>query len=451
MERYMYRDESFEGMLKEKADEYKMYPSQQSWEKIQKHIRHQNRVLNFKSIGLSALLLIGFSISLSDDQTTNDKPDFSSIINTSAPQPAIAAATSTTISGRSSVAKIIPITRVSRVATQPAEESTEQRLEPLPASIEETVKIAAPEEATIVTDAAEKQLEKATIAIEQPSLSPSVPLKLTTEPAATDLIAATQEPIVAPEALLSDADLNYEVNVPTITPVKDKKQFQLHITPSASYRVLYSDNKFTFGNFPQQNPDNVVQHRPSLGLEAGASILFPVSKNLKFRTGLQFNFTRHNVEVFRATPQLTTVLLNYSGTIQRVSSLNSNGNRYLMTEVANETFQISIPVGLELKLAGKRKLQWNVAANVQPSYLIAASGYLLTNDLKKYIKAPDLLSNLNLNTALETFLRWDMNGMQLQAGPQLRYQLFSNVRGDYPIKEHLVDYGFRIGIVKTLR
>ena len=73
------------------------------------------------------------------------------------------------------------------------------------------------------------------------------------------------------------------------------------------------------------------------------------------------------------------------------------------------------------------------------------------NDLKKYIKAPDLLSNLNLNTALETFLRWDINNVQFQAGPQLRYQLFSNVRGDYPIKEHLVDYGFRIGIVKTLR
>jgi Outer membrane protein beta-barrel domain len=450
MERYMYRDESFEGMLKEKADEYKMYPSQQSWENIQKRIRHQNRLLNFKSIGLSALLLIGFSISLSDDQTTTDKTDLSSIVNTSSDLPSIAASTSATISGNRSVAKIIPITTAVRVMTQPTAEAIAQRIESLPAS-EETFTIAASEEATQVKDAAEKPLVKATIAFEPTSLNPSLPLKLIAEPASTDVVVTTQEPIAVPEPFLSDADLNYEVKVPTITVAKEKKQFQLHITPSASYRVLYSDNKFTFGNFPQQNPDNVVRHRPSLGLEAGASILFPVSKNLKFRTGLQFNFTRHNVEVFRATPQLTTVLLNYSGTIQRVSSLNSNGNRYLMTEVANETYQISIPVGLELKLAGKRKVQWNVAANVQPSYLLAASGYLLTNDLKKYIKAPDLLSNLNLNTALETFLRWDVNDIQLQAGPQLRYQLFSNVRGDYPIKEHLVDYGFRIGIVKTLR
>lgn len=231
----MYRDESFEGMLKEKADEYKMYPSQQSWENIQKRIRHQNRLLNFKSIGLSALLLIGFSISLSDDQTTNDKTDFSSIINTSPEQTAIAAATSTTISGKRSVAKIIPITTAVRVMTQPTEESIEQTIESLRPSAE-TVTIAAPEETTLVTDAPEKQLEKASITVEPTSLNPSVPLKLITEPATNDVAVTTQESIAVPEPFLSDADLNYEVKVPTVAFVKEKKQFQLHITPSASYR-----------------------------------------------------------------------------------------------------------------------------------------------------------------------------------------------------------------------
>ncbi len=135
--------------------------------------------------------------------------------------------------------------------------------------------------------------------------------------------------------------------------------------------------------------------------------------------------------------------------VQRISALRTDSG--YLSVVKNETLQLSIPVGLEFKLAGKRKVQWNVAANIQPTYLISASGYFLTNDMKKYVKAPDLLSNLNLNSALETFIRWDMNDFQLQAGPQLRYQLFSNTRGDYQIKEHLVDYGFRIGLVKTLR
>jgi hypothetical protein len=457
MERYMYKDESFEGMLKEKADEYKMYPSQQSWENIQKRIRHQNRIVNFKSIGLSALLLIGISISLSDDQTTNKYSNLTSFIAAEPNQDVNENISATKPQVQKTTAKIIPITTsvsnnknaaqqavLNTTTTVAAEEATNQNssLEQSAVSFTET---------TTSTKAEEPVLQKATVTIEPTSLKPEVTVKKAGD--ATQPVVA--EPAVeissAPETMLTDAELNYEVNVPVISTRKDKKLLQFHITPSASYRVLYSDNKFTFGNFPQQNPENVVTHRPSVGLEAGASVLFPVSKNVKFRTGLQFNYTRHNVEVFRTAPQIATVVLNYSSTIRRVSSLNTDGNRYLMTEVANETYQVSIPVGLEVKLTGKQKLQWHMAANVQPTYLIAASGYLLTNDLKKYIKAPDLLSNLNLNTSLETFLRWDMNNVQFQAGPQLRYQLFSNARGDYPIKEHLVDYGFRIGIVKTLR
>ncbi len=420
--------------------------------------------VNFKSIGLSALLLIGISISLSDDQTTNKQTDFASFIVPSPEQSLVASSTSANIQVQKTTAKIIPIT-----ATIPAIEESEQPVvfnsmavaEKVVSQINTRVTsgIASkevhpeilPEKAIVPANTTEQSLQKATVEIEATSIKPEVTIKAPDEVEpliAAEIIAETE---VVPETMLTDAELNYEVNVPMISSRKDKRQLQFHITPSASYRVLYSDNKFTFGNFPQQNPENVVTHRPSIGLEAGASVLFPVSKNVKFRTGLQFNYTRHNVEVFRAAPQLATVVLNYSSTIQRVSSLNTDGNRYLMTEVANETYQVSIPIGLELKLTGKQKLQWHMAANIQPTYLIAASGYLLTNDLKKYIKAPDLLSNLNLNTALETFLRWDVNNVQFQAGPQLRYQLFSNARGDYPIKEHLVDYGFRIGIVKTLR
>ena len=110
MERYMYKDESFEGMLKEKADEYKMYPSQQSWENIQKRIRHQNRIINFKSLGLSALLLIGISVSLSDDQTTNKQTDFTSFIAAAPDQSPVASTTSASIPVQKTTAKIIPIT-----------------------------------------------------------------------------------------------------------------------------------------------------------------------------------------------------------------------------------------------------------------------------------------------------------------------------------------------------
>ena len=272
----------------------------------------------------------------------------------------------------------------------------------------------------------------------KPSVSDKVETSVSTvEPATTNTIPnqlALEIPVINADARLY-------------------KKLQFYITSSASYRVLYSDNKINFGNLNQQNPDQVARHTPSLGFEFGGAILFPLSKNIHFRTGLQLNYTRYNVEVFRAAPQLATVVLNNNtGVIQRVTSLNTQNSAFAKSdEVANETYQLSIPVGFEFKLAGKRNLQWHLATNVQPTYLLSASGYLLTNNFEKYIKAPDLLSNLNLNTSLETFLRWNMKDIQLQAGPQLRYQLFSNSQEGYPIKEHLVDYGFRIGIIKTLR
>ena len=115
MERFMYQDESFERMLKDNADEYRMYPSQQSWENIQKRIRPKNNLFNFKSLGLSAALLLGFAISISDEQTTKEtKPSF--VANFIDDQELPVATTA----AQKNTAKVIPITadiRVKQIST----------------------------------------------------------------------------------------------------------------------------------------------------------------------------------------------------------------------------------------------------------------------------------------------------------------------------------------------
>ena len=448
MERFMYQDESFEQMLKDKADEYRMYPSQQSWENIQKRIRPKNNLFNFKSIGLSAALLLGFAISISDEQTTKEtKASFVSNFTEDSEASVVTASTST------NTAKVIPITaaiRVNPVSSELPEiittDAIENEVNEINAQDSETI--------TILPTADEMpSLTKATVIIEQNSAAPSLVVKNVAEEKATDINMS--EPVASTEpAVVSEENLNVTADVPIITVPKLKRQLQFYIASSASYRVLYNDNKLTFGNVWQQDPDKIAKHSPSMGVEFGSAILFPLTKNINFRTGIQINYTRYNVELYRSNPQVATVVLNNnSGVIQRVTSLSSQNNNGLFKsdEVANETYQLSLPVGLEFKLAGKRQLQWHLATNVQPTYLLSASGYLLTSNFEKYIKAPDLLSNLNLNTSLETFLRWNVKDIQLQAGPQLRYQIFSNSQEGYPIKEHLVDYGFRIGIVKTLK
>ncbi len=453
MERFMYRDESFEGSLKEKADEYRMYPSQQSWEHIQKQIRRRNRTFNFKSFGLSTLLLLGIAISTGDDELGNTEL-FSSnagqqFIDTDGDEHTATNETPVISINRKNNKKSTEViikednhtvtTSVDESLTEP---DAEINVEPVTLH---AIKDEEPESTVLLEKiAADSRLMSVDPAQRVPQIKTTSSLLIV--PAESSPVI-TDEPSAA--TTLTDAELNYEVNVPVVIKQPLKKQIQFYLTSGASYRVLYNDNRLTFGNLQNQDPENVARHTPSIGMEAGAAILFPASKNIRFRTGLQLNYTRYNVEVFRSNPQIATISFGSSGTVQRISALRADSGS--LSVVKNETFQLAIPVGFEFKLIGKRKLQFHMAANVQPTYLLSASGYFLTNDLKKYVKAPDLLSNLNLNSSLETFLRWNMNDIQLQAGPQLRYQLFSNTRGDYPIKEHLVDYGFRIGLVKTLR
>ncbi len=455
MERYMYNDDSFEKMLKQKADEYRMYPSGNTWDKIQQRVQKKNQLLNIKSVGLTIVLLSFFSLYLSNNQVITTKHTLVLI-----PENTEQNSTSTTgtiaankpSAARGLQKKLIqtsaPANTLAVVKKEVEQQSTTVPITiPAPETnaVNEKTSPAAVTEQEIV----DQQIEMATNNTLLFSLKPqpgtiSPEQRLPVLAKAPDAAAVPESP-----ALKTDAELNYEVNIPVITKPKDVRKVQHYITPSASYRVLFADNKFTFGNIQQQDPESQVTHKTAIGFEAGSAIIFPLTKRIAFRTGVQFNYTRYTVNAFKATPQLTTVRLNYTS-IQRVTTLNNDYGTF-SKDVSNETYQVSIPLGIEMKLAGKKKVQWSMAANVQPTYLIKASGYLPTNDFKKYIKAPDLLSNLNLNTAIETFIRWDAKKFQLQAGPQIRYQLFSNARDVYPIREHLIDYGFRIGIVKPLR
>lgn len=465
MERYMYQDESFERMLKQKADEYKMYPSGNIWENIQQRVQKKSYLFNLKSTSLTIILLTVCSIYISSNQQAYTK------LSSQRVQQLIAVAEST-----------VPTTAF--ISKQPLHQPISLSIKNADVSVNESPASSTDQKATVLTNVdetnatvqtqinaaevsttpeeaksnntntsnevnSEEVLEKTGPASTQTSLIPSMS-EITPEQTLPSL-PEVENIITEPESatLKTDAELNYEVNIPLLAKPKLKKEIQYFVTPSASYRILYAENLFTFGNIPQQDPNNAVTHKPAMGFEAGAVIRFPVSPKFRFVAGLQLNYTRYTVSAYNSTPQLTTVRLNYSGVQQRVSTLN-NSNGFWPNDIANETYQVAIPLGFQVQLAGNKKLQWNIGAEVQPTYMMKASGYLVTNDYTKYIKAPDLLSHLNMNTSLQTFLSWDAKSYKIIAGPQFRYQLFSNAP-DYPIQEHLIDYGFRIGIIKTLR
>ena len=107
-------------------------------------------------------------------------------------------------------------------------------------------------------------------------------------------------------------------------------------------------------------------------------------------------------------------------------------------------------MGIEIKILGNEKLQFSIAATLEPTYLLNRNSYLLATDYSNYIKDPALFRRWNFNGGIEAFASYKLGKLRLQLGPQFRYQLLSTFVGAYPIKENLKEYGLKIGITKSI-
>jgi hypothetical protein len=77
------------------------------------------------------------------------------------------------------------------------------------------------------------------------------------------------------------------------------------------------------------------------------------------------------------------------------------------------------------------------------------NAYLLSTNFKNYSENPEMVRSFNINSNIEAFLSFKAGYFKWQIGPQLRYQPYSTFIPQYPIKEHLMDYGIKIGLSKT--
>jgi hypothetical protein len=255
--------------------------------------------------------------------------------------------------------------------------------------------------------------------------------------------------------LMSDEDKawveNYALyNRPAPKKWAGKLRSQFYITPSVVYRQL--KNTIT----TEQDINNEVTQHPSFGLELGAGIMYPLSSWLKVKTGVQLNFTRYNASGFGNTHPVATSITMTTLTGQHYqvlrSSPYSNNEGIMPLQLHNETFQISLPVGMDVKLAGTDNLQWNIGATIQPAYVIGGKSYLISTDKRNYIKESDMLNRWNLDAGFETYISYKTsNGYTLQFGPQFRMQIFTTNKSQYSIQEKLTNYGIKFGISKLIK
>ncbi|GAA4322036.1 hypothetical protein [Flaviaesturariibacter amylovorans] len=279
------------------------------------------------------------------------------------------------------------------------------------------------------------------------------------DPAASDHFrtdAALEQPLAARVDLTTAPAFDAASAAPIKLAKPSKMSLQFFLTPTISYRKL-SENKSFTSTTPQSsaapnyaalyNINDAVMHKPNIGLEVGLTAKYPVARNLKVQGGLQFNMSRYNVHVFqnRWTNEAATMAMRDGRTAMRATPY-SNFNGTERDWLQNLYFQVSMPVGIEVKLAGNDKTHFGIASTMQPTYLLSDRVFILSTDYKNYAEVPWLMRRLNINTALSTYVSYSTGKVNWQMGPQVRYQMLSSFVDKYPVKENLFDFGLRVGM-----
>ncbi len=478
MERDFY-NEDIEQLIKQKADQYKMYPSDKVWKGIDRSL-HPRR----KWYWFSFVLFLG-AISYYTIMDMIAPPRNASMANAKNPASQTSASPDAD-AGKQAV--VIPFVNSGKVHTtkssntakktivpsidaQPVDEDQAQATVPEddsfenPASttreariydfrtgrLKEDLLSAAPVEKLSL--AADKDISVKHDIDEPAGEAPTrINLKITDE-------AAEGEDGKRINWLAQNAVYELE------PPAMKRLSWQLSFSPTMNYRKLkgtdYARVHSDIKNVPiapniKGNPDELVRHKPALGLEIGSHFIYSLNKTFALRAGFQFNYSRYDIQAYTSyVTEYATIALNRNSRVMPDSITNLSNLRNFggdaVQELRNQYFQFSLPVGIEWRLLGNDKLQIGVAGTLQPTYLLNRNTYLITTDFKNYTQEPSLLRKWNLNTSAEAFIAYKTGDLKWQVGPQFRYQLLSSYIREYPIREQLMEFGIKIGVAKTIR
>ena len=251
---------------------------------------------------------------------------------------------------------------------------------------------------------------------------------------------------------------NEAINNKKVKP--SRWSMQIYATPSVSYRYLIEDKEKITD--PASGPvaphltnsvNEFVRQQPKIGFEVGGAVLYKLADNFRVKTGLQLNYRQYGIDAFASSFQPAMLTLDRGNSLDSIVQYTNISNQagYKSIQLSNKYLQLAIPVGFDLRMASMNKVDFYISAASQFTYQIASSSYLLSSDFKNYMKQPDLNRKFNMNAAIEAFASFEAGGVTWQAGPQIRYQLLPGTKNVYNIQEHLIDYGFKVGVVKNLK
>ena len=238
-----------------------------------------------------------------------------------------------------------------------------------------------------------------------------------------------------------------------ITPTKKQARVtaQIYFTPTVSYRKL-TENKRVYNSnsvyVPIIDLNNLVKHKPAMGLEFGIEGRYSVGPNFSIKSGIQFNINRYDIRAYTHPTEIATVALNSGYGVDTMATTTNYRNFNPSTSpnwLENFYFQTSLPVGAELILSDKKNFRWGISATVQPTFTIGDRAYVISSDYKNYAKFPDLMRRWNVSTGIGTFVSYSTGRIRWQVGPHLRSQHLSSFVSALTVKEKLYSIGLKVG------
>ncbi len=239
---------------------------------------------------------------------------------------------------------------------------------------------------------------------------------------------------------------------------KGRFELQFYATPSISFRSLDDDKQrvqypsvsasSTLAVSPAPNINNAVRHTPALGFEVGVGLLYNITKNLKLKTGLQFNSRQYYIDAYQASNGVATIAIVQNNHLDSVniSSALSNSSGYFSTKLDNKLYQLSIPLGIQWDFLQGKKLGMSMGASIQPTFTLNKNVYLISTDYKYYANGAPFFRKWNMNTSIDLNFTYKTGNLKWYLGPQIRYQHLPTYNDVYPIKEYRWDYGVKIGL-----
>ncbi len=463
MEEKFYHSD-FEDLIKDKADQYKMYPSDKVWKNINKSLRSRKK---WYWTGF-VVLLSGISY-ISITELMKPPPARSSIKTHSIPA---------AVKNIVTTEQLIPFSSSlpKHNAAAPVSDDSDRAVITAEDSGTITASVNIPLQFVDAASPSGKQTTLGSLLIEglEPlarnevyNIEVTVPTAghrfLT--PAEENTLPIQGSKLFEPFNALEGKDISQDRASLKLPSAHSKRiSWQLAFSPTITSRRLNgSDNAklaSTLGNIPlalqiQGNLNTLANHTPALGFELGTHGFLSLSNRITLKGGVQFNYSKYDIRAFHGASELATISLIPSAG-RSLNSLTSytdirNFGGSAVDNLKNQYFQFSLPVGIQVKIFGDDDLQFDIAGTVQPTYLLNKNSYLITTDYKNYTRAPSLVRRWNMNAGVEAYFSYNHNGVKWQVGPQFRYQLFSSYDKSYPIKEYLMQYGIKIGITKTIR